>query len=56
VGDLLRLGGWMRRRSLLSWPVLLFLGVIIRPGQVTRPMLAVVTAIALATQVPLAIT
>src|SRR5690348_14997542 len=97
VSDLLRLGGWMRRRSLLSWPVLLFLvlicvppialvmlganpnastfdhvawifaayfgiawllllGIIIRPGHVTRPMLVLVTAIALATQVPLAIT
>jgi RsiW-degrading membrane proteinase PrsW (M82 family) len=35
---------------------LLLLGVIIRPEQVTRPMLALVTAIALATQVPLAVT
>jgi RsiW-degrading membrane proteinase PrsW (M82 family) len=97
VSDLLRLGGRIRRSSLLSWPVLLFLvlicvppvvlvilgaspnantfdhvawifaayfgiawllllGVIIRPGQVTRQMLVLVTAIALATQVPLAIT
>jgi RsiW-degrading membrane proteinase PrsW (M82 family) len=38
----------------IAW--LLLLGVIIRPGQVTRPMLVLVTAIALATQVPLAIT
>jgi RsiW-degrading membrane proteinase PrsW (M82 family) len=35
---------------------LLLLGVIIRPEQVTRPMLVLVTAIALATQVPLAVT
>jgi RsiW-degrading membrane proteinase PrsW (M82 family) len=37
----------------LAW--LLLLGVIIRPGHVTRPMLVVVAAIALATQVPLAV-
>jgi RsiW-degrading membrane proteinase PrsW (M82 family) len=38
----------------IAW--LLLLGVIIRPEHVTRPMLAVVTVIALATQVPLAVT
>ena len=38
----------------VAW--LLLLGVIIRPEQVTRPMLVLVTAIALATQVPLAVT
>ena len=38
----------------VAW--LLLLGVIIRPKQVSRPMLVLVTAIALATQVPLAIT
>jgi len=38
----------------IAW--LLLLGVIIRPEHVTRTMLVVVTAIALATQVPLAIT
>jgi RsiW-degrading membrane proteinase PrsW (M82 family) len=38
----------------IAW--LLLLGVIIRPENVTRPMLAVLTAIALATQVPLALT
>jgi RsiW-degrading membrane proteinase PrsW (M82 family) len=38
----------------IAW--LLLLGVIIRPEQVTRPMLVLVTAIALATQVPLAVT
>ena len=38
----------------VAW--LLLLGVIIRPEHVTRPMLAVVTAIALVTQVPLAVT
>jgi RsiW-degrading membrane proteinase PrsW (M82 family) len=38
----------------LAW--LLLLGVIIRPEHVTRPMLLLVTAIALATQVPLAVT
>jgi RsiW-degrading membrane proteinase PrsW (M82 family) len=38
----------------VAW--LLLLGVIIRPEQVSRPMLVLVTAIALATQVPLAIT
>lgn len=37
----------------LAW--LLLLGVIIRPEHVTRPMLVVLTAIALATQVPLAV-
>jgi RsiW-degrading membrane proteinase PrsW (M82 family) len=37
----------------VAW--LLLLGVIIRPDYVTRPMLAVVVVIALATQVPLAI-
>jgi len=37
----------------VAW--LLLLGVIIRPEHVTRPMLLVVTAIALATQVPLAV-
>jgi RsiW-degrading membrane proteinase PrsW (M82 family) len=35
---------------------LLLLGVIIRPEHVTRPMLVLVTVIALATQVPLAVT
>ena len=38
----------------VAW--LLLLGVIIRPEHVTRPMLLVVTVIALVTQVPLAIT
>jgi RsiW-degrading membrane proteinase PrsW (M82 family) len=38
----------------IAW--LLLLGVIIRPEHVTRMMLAVVTAIALVTQVPLAVT
>jgi RsiW-degrading membrane proteinase PrsW (M82 family) len=38
----------------LAW--LLLLGVIIRPDHVSRPMLTLVTAIALATQVPLAVT
>jgi RsiW-degrading membrane proteinase PrsW (M82 family) len=38
----------------LAW--LLLLGVIIRPENVTRPMLVVLTVIALATQVPLALT
>ena len=38
----------------VAW--LLLLGVIIRPAHVTRPMLVLVTAIALATQVPLAVT
>src|SRR6202046_5066073 len=38
----------------IAW--LLLLGVIIRPAHVTRPMLVLVTAIALATQVPLAVT
>ena len=38
----------------VAW--LLLLGVIIRPEHVTRPMLLVVTVIALATQVPLAVT
>src|SRR5579872_3424811 len=38
----------------VAW--LLLLGVIIRPEHVTRPMLVLVTAIALATQVPLAVT
>jgi RsiW-degrading membrane proteinase PrsW (M82 family) len=38
----------------IAW--LLLLGIIIRPEQVTRLMLVLVTAIALATQVPLAIT
>jgi RsiW-degrading membrane proteinase PrsW (M82 family) len=38
----------------IAW--LLLLGIIIRPEQVTKPMLVLVTAIALATQVPLAIT
>src|SRR6202050_4207821 len=38
----------------LAW--LLLLGVIIRPDHVTRPMLVLVIAIALATQVPLAVT
>ncbi|MGH3300342.1 MAG: PrsW family glutamic-type intramembrane protease [Streptosporangiaceae bacterium] len=37
----------------LAW--LLLLGVIVQPHHVTRPMLAVVTAIALATQIPLAV-
>jgi RsiW-degrading membrane proteinase PrsW (M82 family) len=37
----------------VAW--LLLLGVIIRPEQVTRPMLVLVTSIALATQVPLAV-
>ena len=35
---------------------LLLFGVIVRPEHVTRPMLGLVTAIALATQVPLAVT
>jgi RsiW-degrading membrane proteinase PrsW (M82 family) len=38
----------------VAW--LLLLGVIIRPEHVTRPMLILVTAIALVTQVPLAVT
>jgi RsiW-degrading membrane proteinase PrsW (M82 family) len=38
----------------LAW--LLLLGIIIRPDQVTRPMLVLVTAVALATEVPLAVT
>jgi RsiW-degrading membrane proteinase PrsW (M82 family) len=38
----------------VAW--LLLLGVIIRPDHVTRPMLLLVTVIALATQVPLAVT
>jgi RsiW-degrading membrane proteinase PrsW (M82 family) len=38
----------------IAW--MLLLGVIIRPEHVTRPMLVVVTVIALATQVPLAVT
>jgi RsiW-degrading membrane proteinase PrsW (M82 family) len=38
----------------LAW--LLLLGVIIRPEHVTKPMLVLVTAVALATEVPLAIT
>jgi RsiW-degrading membrane proteinase PrsW (M82 family) len=38
----------------LAW--LLLLGVIVRPEHVTRPMLVLVTVIALATQVPLAVT
>jgi len=38
----------------IAW--LLLLGVIIRPEHVTRPMLALVTVIALVTQVPLAVT
>ena len=38
----------------IAW--LLLLGIIIRPEQVTKSMLVLVTAIALATQVPLAIT
>ena len=38
----------------VAW--LLLLGVIIRPEHITRSMLVVVTAIALATQVPLAVT
>jgi RsiW-degrading membrane proteinase PrsW (M82 family) len=38
----------------VAW--LLLLGVIIRPEHVTRPMLVVVTVIALVTQVPLAVT
>ena len=38
----------------VAW--LLLLGVIIRPGHVTRPMLVLVTVIALATQLPLAVT
>jgi RsiW-degrading membrane proteinase PrsW (M82 family) len=38
----------------VAW--LLLLGIIIRPDHVTRPMLVLVTAIALATQVPLAVT
>jgi RsiW-degrading membrane proteinase PrsW (M82 family) len=97
VDDLLPLGDWIRRHSLRSWPVLLFLllicvpsialvilgpspsastfdhvawifaayfavawllllGVVIRPAHVTRPMLVLVTVIALVTQVPLAVT
>jgi RsiW-degrading membrane proteinase PrsW (M82 family) len=38
----------------VAW--LLLLGVIIQPAHVTRPMLAVVVVVALATQVPLAVT
>src|ERR1700741_3115372 len=38
----------------VAW--LLLLGVIIRPAHVTRPMLALVTVIALVTEVPLAVT
>jgi RsiW-degrading membrane proteinase PrsW (M82 family) len=38
----------------IAW--LLLLGVLIRPEHVTRPMLAVLTVIALVTQVPLAVT
>jgi RsiW-degrading membrane proteinase PrsW (M82 family) len=38
----------------VAW--LLLLGVVIRPEHVTRPMLVLVTVIALATQVPLAVT
>ena len=38
----------------VAW--LLLLGVIIRPEHVTRPMLVLVTVIALLTQVPLAVT
>jgi RsiW-degrading membrane proteinase PrsW (M82 family) len=38
----------------VAW--LLLLGVIIRPQQVTRPMLTLVAVVALATQVPLAVT
>jgi RsiW-degrading membrane proteinase PrsW (M82 family) len=38
----------------IAW--LLLLGVIVRPEHVTRPMLMVVTVIALVTQVPLAVT
>jgi RsiW-degrading membrane proteinase PrsW (M82 family) len=38
----------------IAW--LLLLGVIIRPEHVTRPMLVIVTVIALLTQVPLAVT
>ena len=38
----------------VAW--LLLLGIIIRPEHVTRPMLVLVTVIALATQVPLAVT
>lgn len=37
----------------VAW--LLLLGVVVRPEHVTKPMLALVTAVALATQVPLAI-
>jgi RsiW-degrading membrane proteinase PrsW (M82 family) len=38
----------------VAW--LLLLGVVIRPEHVTRPMLVLVTVVALATQVPLAVT
>jgi RsiW-degrading membrane proteinase PrsW (M82 family) len=38
----------------VAW--LLLLGVIIRPDHVTRPMLALIAVVALATQVPLAVT
>jgi RsiW-degrading membrane proteinase PrsW (M82 family) len=96
VNDLLPLGDWIRHHSLRSFPVLLFLalivvpaialvvlgtspsastfdhvawifaayfgvawllllGVIVRPQNVTRTMLVVVTVIALATEVPLAV-
>jgi RsiW-degrading membrane proteinase PrsW (M82 family) len=96
INDFLPLGGWLRHRSLRSWPVILFLvlicvpsialvvlggsptastfdhvawifaayfavawllllGVIVRPDHVTRTMLFAVTAIALVTQVPLAL-
>jgi hypothetical protein len=37
----------------LAW--LLLLGVILQPRHVTRPMLAFVIAVALATQIPLAV-
>ncbi len=95
VSDLFPLGDWIRHHSLRSWPVILFLlliivpsialvvlgsptrttfdvaawlfaayyalawllllGVIIRPDHVTRPMLLLLVAIALVTQVPLAV-
>ena len=95
VNDLFPVGDWIRHHALRTWPVILFLlliivpsialvvlgsptkttfdvaawlfaayfalawllllGVIIRPDHVTRPMLLVLVAIALLTQVPLAL-
>ena len=95
VNDLFPVGDWIRHHALRTWPVILFLlliivpsialvvlnrptkttfdvaawlfaayfalawllllGVIIRPDHVTRPMLLVLVAVALVTQVPLAL-